>query len=140
MTTIPTPAAAAASAQAPPLAIGLRQLVIVGAALALFWIVVFNPRALNDGDTYWHLASGAWMLDHRQVPHADPFSFTPFGQPWGAHEWLSGAQEHPGSWWSDWMDWLGKHAGQKRAAPGTFGNAHYQAIEPAPGRYVKQRA
>jgi len=60
--------------------------------------------------------------------------------PESAHEWLAGAQEHPGSWWPDWMAWLGRHAGQKRAASATLGNAHYPAIEPAPGRYVKQRA
>ncbi|AVA33464.1 poly[(R)-3-hydroxyalkanoate] polymerase subunit PhaC [Cupriavidus metallidurans] len=57
-----------------------------------------------------------------------------------AHDWLAGAQEHPGSWWPDWVTWLGKQAGQKRAAPADYGNDHYRAIEPAPGRYVKQRA
>jgi hypothetical protein len=29
------------------------------------------------------------MLDHFQVPHVDPFSYTHAGQPWVAHEWLS---------------------------------------------------
>jgi polyhydroxyalkanoate synthase len=38
------------------------------------------------------------------------------------------------------VTWLGKQAGQKRAAPADYGNDHYRAIEPAPGRYVKQRA
>jgi hypothetical protein len=83
------PAAAATPARTLSLSIGLRQLVIVGASLVIFWLVVFNPRALNDGDTYWHLASGTWMLSHGRVPHLDPFSFTHAGQPWVAHEWLS---------------------------------------------------
>jgi hypothetical protein len=86
MATIP---AADSSAQRLPLTIGLRQLVLVGACLSIFWIVVFNPRALNDGDTYWHLGAGAWMLDHLRAPHTDPFSYTHAGQPWVAHEWLS---------------------------------------------------
>ncbi|MCA3232067.1 MAG: alpha/beta fold hydrolase, partial [Cupriavidus sp.] len=60
--------------------------------------------------------------------------------PESAHEWLAGAQEHPGSWWPDWMTWLGKQAGAKRAASDTLGNAHYPPVEPAPGRYVRQRA
>ncbi|WP_454756958.1 class I poly(R)-hydroxyalkanoic acid synthase [Cupriavidus campinensis] len=60
--------------------------------------------------------------------------------PGSAQEWLAGAEEKPGSWWPDWMAWLGKQAGAKRAAPADYGNAHYRAIEPAPGRYVKQRA
>ena len=44
---------------------------------------------LNDGDTFWHLAAGRWILDHHQVPLTDPFSFTFAGRPWVAHEWLS---------------------------------------------------
>ncbi|MDB5447192.1 MAG: hypothetical protein JWQ97_2509 [Phenylobacterium sp.] len=86
MTTIP---ATAAPAQVFRLSLGLRELVVVAAALTGFWFVVFDPRALNDGDTYWHLAAGSWMLDHHQVPHTDPFSFTHAGQPWVPHEWLS---------------------------------------------------
>ena len=45
-------------------------------------------------------------------------------------------QEHPGSWWTDWADWLKPHAGKDRRAQGP-GNRKYKAIEPAPGRYVK---
>lgn len=55
-------------------------------------------------------------------------------------EWLAGAQEHAGSWWTDWSDWLKTHAGKQLAAPKTYGKGKYKAIEPAPGRYVKQKA
>jgi len=71
------------------LSFGLRELVIAGACLSMFYILAFNPRALNDGDTYWHLRAGAWMLDHGRVPNFDPFSFTHLNQPWVPHEWLS---------------------------------------------------
>jgi polyhydroxyalkanoate synthase subunit PhaC len=53
--------------------------------------------------------------------------------------WLEGAQEHPGSWWPAWSDWLGAHAGGRRKAPNAPGSVQYKPIEPAPGRYVKQR-
>lgn len=59
------------------------------AALAAFAVVLFAPQVLNDGDTYWHLATGDWILGHRAVPRADPFSHTMPGAPWQAHEWLS---------------------------------------------------
>lgn len=59
------------------------------AALAAFAVVLFAPQVLNDGDTWWHLATGDWILGHRAVPHADPFSHTMPGAPWQAHEWLS---------------------------------------------------
>ncbi len=64
-------------------------LIGAGAALLLLAVALFDPRLLNDGDTYWHLAAGDWMIGHGQVPHTDPFSFTRAGAPWQAHEWLS---------------------------------------------------
>lgn len=55
-------------------------------------------------------------------------------------DWLDGAVEHPGSWWPDWTQWLAGHGGKMVAAPKAPGNRQYKAIEPAPGRYVKQKA
>jgi polyhydroxyalkanoate synthase len=54
--------------------------------------------------------------------------------------WLDKAKEHAGSWWPDWDAWLKGHAGKPVAAPKTAGNRQYKPIEPAPGRYVKQKA
>lgn len=56
-------------------------------------------------------------------------------------EWLTGAVEHPGSWWTDWSQWLKPLAGKQIAAPKAYGKGRaYPASEPAPGRYVKARA
>ena len=55
-------------------------------------------------------------------------------------EWTAGAKEHPGSWWTDWSNWLEGHAGKQIAAPKGYGKGAYKAIEPAPGRYVKAKA
>jgi polyhydroxyalkanoate synthase len=55
-------------------------------------------------------------------------------------EWLKGATEHPGSWWTDWAAWLKPHAGKHVAAPKQYGKGKYKVIEPAPGRYVKAKA
>ncbi len=56
-------------------------------------------------------------------------------------EWLSGAQELAGSWWTDWSEWLQGHAGKLIPAPKRYGRAtKYKAIEDAPGRYVQQKA
>jgi len=59
------------------------------AALLVFVVVLLAPQVLNDGDTFWHLASGQWMLDHGRVLRSDVFSYTAAGRPWIAHEWLS---------------------------------------------------
>ena len=54
-------------------------------------------------------------------------------------EWLAGATEHPGSWWTDWSHWLESHAGRPIAAPKAYGKGSaYPAREPALDR-VDQR-
>jgi polyhydroxyalkanoate synthase subunit PhaC len=60
--------------------------------------------------------------------------------PEDADAWLAKATETPGSWWPEWIGWLGKHAGKKIKTKRTFGNATYRPIEHAPGRYVQERA
>ncbi|MCE1180884.1 MAG: class I poly(R)-hydroxyalkanoic acid synthase [Rhodocyclales bacterium] len=56
-----------------------------------------------------------------------------------AEGWLTAAEEKKGSWWSDWANWLKPLSGEQRA-PRKIGNTKYKPLEPAPGRYVKERA
>lgn len=56
-------------------------------------------------------------------------------------DWLQGANEHKGSWWGDWAQWLQSHAGTTVAAPKRYGKGtQYKALMPAPGSYVQARA
>jgi hypothetical protein len=48
-----------------------------------------SKTIFNDGDVSWHIATGRWILDHRAIPHVDPFSFTWAGKPWVPIEWLA---------------------------------------------------
>ncbi len=57
-----------------------------------------------------------------------------------AKEWMAQAEEHPGSWWPTWAEWLSQHAGGMVAAPKHAGNRTHRPIEPAPGRYVLRKA
>jgi polyhydroxyalkanoate synthase len=60
--------------------------------------------------------------------------------PADAEAWRTGATENPGSWWADWNKWLEQFGGGMVAAPKHYGSAKHEAIEPAPGSYVKQKA
>jgi hypothetical protein len=75
--------AAAAERKAPlnlPLLVAVLLIpAVLGSAQTIF----------NDGDVSWHIATGQWILDHRAIPHTDPFSFTWFGKPWVPIEWLA---------------------------------------------------
>lgn len=61
---------------------------IVG-VLVYIYVFYAGSALLNDGDTFWHIATGQWILQHGVVPSVDPFSHTMPGAPWTAHEWLS---------------------------------------------------
>ena len=61
--------------------------------------------------------------------------------PADVNEWIAGAVETPGSWWTDWAGWLKGQAGKQVAAPKRYGRGtDFEAIEPAPGSYVKAKA
>ncbi len=55
-------------------------------AAAAFILAVGLPS--TDPDTYWHLASGRWMVDHGAILDRDLFSSTAPGQPYSVGEWL----------------------------------------------------
>jgi tetratricopeptide (TPR) repeat protein len=42
----------------------------------------------GDTDTFYHLAGGRWMLEHRHVLDHEAFSFTIPGRPWANYYWL----------------------------------------------------
>ena len=60
--------------------------------------------------------------------------------PGTAEAWLANADEHAGSWWTDWSHWLRPFGGKQIAAPKAPGNRKWKSIEAAPGRYVKEKA
>jgi len=59
--------------------------------LAVLFIGLFAMAARNviDPDLWWHLKTGQYIVEHKRVPHTDPFSYTRAGEPWVAHEWLT---------------------------------------------------
>src|SRR5262245_27669305 len=66
------------------------------AAALLFGILIFslaifalNQQFLADPDTYWHIATGKWMLVERAFPRQEIFSHTAFGKAWVSPEWLA---------------------------------------------------
>ena len=54
--------------------------------------------------------------------------------------WLKSAESQPGSWWTHWSSWLGKHGRRRAFRHAEPGSTDYPEIEPAPGRYVREKA
>jgi len=104
------------------------------------WRTAYRTTQLLDGEMRFVLgASGhiagvvnpaakgkrSFWSDDKLVPEADA--------------WLAAAAEKPGSWWSDWSEWLARFGGERVKARARLGSAKFKPIEPAPGRYVKHR-
>jgi polyhydroxyalkanoate synthase subunit PhaC len=53
--------------------------------------------------------------------------------------WLATATEHRGSWWEPWSDWVIGHGGEHRPAPDRLDSDQHPMLDPAPGRYVRDR-
>jgi polyhydroxyalkanoate synthase len=54
---------------------------------------------------------------------------------------IAGATETKGSWWPDWIDWIGAQSDRKVPAKGARvpGKGKLKGIEDAPGSYVRAR-
>jgi hypothetical protein len=58
--------------------------------LAIYAPLLFAaPALLGDPDTYWHVATGRWIIEHGAVPDHDVFSSSMPGAPWTPPEWLA---------------------------------------------------
>ena len=58
-------------------------------AVALVGRVFYETRIFSvDPDLWWHIKTGETILQTHHWPNTDPYSFTMFGQPWMAAEWL----------------------------------------------------
>ena len=55
-----------------------------------------------------------------------------------ADAWHATAQEHDGSWWEDWRDWLTEHCGEPGAPP-PLATQRFPKLADAPGTYVLER-
>ncbi len=81
---------------------------------------VINPPAKNKR-SYWAVEN-----ENKTLPE-------------NPDDWFALATEKPGSWWPEWIRWLGQYGGKKVKPSAQLGSAKYRVIEAAPGRYVRQR-
>src|SRR5258705_9768331 len=59
------------------------------ALLSMFFVLAVRQCSLLDPDLWWHIKAGEQIVDTKNIPHTDDFSFTKNGAEWVAHEWLS---------------------------------------------------
>jgi hypothetical protein len=66
----------------------LFRVVVCTALYAIPLITALQP--ISELDTWWHLRTGQWIIEHGSLPTTDPFSSFGMGKPWIAYSWLFG--------------------------------------------------
>ena len=105
------------------------------------WRTAFRSKDLVGGEARFVLAASGHVAGVINPPGRnkrshwlnDDLESDPQG-------WFDGAEERPGSWWPDWNAWMRRRSGGTIPAPVEQGNARFGPIEPAPGRYVKEKS
>ena len=103
---------------------------------------VFRILSHFSGPVKFVLAGSGHIAGVVNPPAANKYQYwTGPEKPATLEDFVDQAQEHPGSWWPDWLAWVEAHDSRRLKAKGRRrpGGKTNPAIEDAPGRYVMTR-
>ncbi len=101
---------------------------------------VYRGAKLFGGPVTFTLAGSGHIAGVINHPDANKYQhWTNPALPDTVEQWVSGAEEHKGSWWPHWAAWLHERSGAMVAARDPTGGP-LAPIEDAPGGYVKVRS
>ena len=103
---------------------------------------VWKLMRVLKGTKRFVLAGSGHIAGVVNPPAAGKYQYwTNDGEAASLDEFVSGATEHKGSWWPDWIEWLKGRAPKTVKTDGARvpGEGKKKAIEDAPGRYVRTR-
>jgi polyhydroxyalkanoate synthase len=107
------------------------------------WKTTYAGPRLLGGKSRFVLSGSGHIAGMINPPSAKKYGYwTNEELPEDAEQWLKGAKQHEGSWWEDWIAWLGPKLGAKVTArePGKgAGKSRLKVIEAAPGSYARLR-
>jgi polyhydroxyalkanoate synthase len=102
---------------------------------------VFNGAKLFGGEMRYVMGGSGHIAGVINPPGPKPkYQYWTGERPSGTFEdWIAKAQEHPGSWWPDWMQWIAAQAPEKVPAREP-GGGRVELLGDAPGEYVRVKA
>ena len=104
------------------------------------WESCYQTTQLFGGDTKFVLSTSGHIAAMVNPPGNPKASFqTADTNPEDPQEWLGKASKVKGSWWEDYVEWLGDRSGEERDAPTRLGSADLEPVCDAPGTYVHDR-
>jgi polyhydroxyalkanoate synthase len=104
------------------------------------WQSCYRTTQLLGGDTRFVLSTSGHIASMVNPPGNPKASFQTAppqsGNPPDAQDWLASATKVQGSWWDDYVVWLGERSGPLRNKPRRLGSADFSPLCDAPGTYV----
>ena len=101
---------------------------------------VFKSTSLYSGPVRFMLAGSGHIAGVINPPAAEKYNhWINEDQPKDLDEWLDGAEEFKGSWWTDWDKWLAPLSGEQ-VAKRIPGSGKLEVLEPAPGSFVSVKS
>ncbi|MBV8509966.1 MAG: class I poly(R)-hydroxyalkanoic acid synthase, partial [Xanthobacteraceae bacterium] len=90
------------------------------------------------GPVRFVLAGSGHIAGVVNPPYKQKYQHWTGGPPQGddLDTWLANAEEHPGSWWPDWITWIKAQDAEQTEARAP-GGGKFEPIEDAPGSYVR---
>lgn len=105
------------------------------------WQSCYRTASLLGSECEFILVSGGHLQAILRPPGGRAAGYrTADRTPDNAAAWFAAAEEHDGSWWEHWIDWLKERSTGTRPAPKRLGDRKHPLIESAPGTYVRTRA
>lgn len=103
------------------------------------WQSAYASTRLLKGEQRFVLGASGHIAGIINHPAANKRSYWTHEEvPGDPDAWLQTAEEHQGSWWPNWIEWLDRHCdGACDAEPRQPGSAEFPVLEAAPGTYVK---
>lgn len=100
----------------------------------------FTTTELVSGPVEFILGGSGHVMGVANPPSKNKYGYYLNGKlEKGFEVWKQTAEFHEGSWWTAWSERLIKKSGKQIVAAKNSGNTKFKIIEPAPGRYVKER-
>jgi polyhydroxyalkanoate synthase len=104
------------------------------------WKTTFAGPGLIRGGARFVLSGSGHIAGMINPPAANKYGYwTNDASAASADEWFAGAEQHDGSWWNDWREWIAPFLGRE-VPPRVPGRGKLRVIEAAPGSYARLRA
>jgi poly(3-hydroxyalkanoate) synthetase len=103
------------------------------------WQSCYRSARLFGGDVTFVLSSSGHIASIVNPPTNPKASYRVARTSGDPDAWQADTPATKGSWWPDFLAWLGERSGPDKPAPEALGGPDYSVVTAAPGTYILER-